>query len=264
MYEANDELPLVRNLNEDTGHFDYAKIAKVFKNDLKELFQVTLKDGRTLKCSMDHRIFTENGWKRLYELNPGDEVACNGTVQTLVKITSIEYLRADVTYDIEVDGKYHNFVCDGIVVHNCQSQRYTGKRVVKVANNQIPVDEVFYVRPPGHYTNRQGKKYIWTQEDHDDEINWIYQGCQRYAEKYEKGMCEEHIRDYLTQAIRQNFVVSFNLRSILHMMDLRAKRDAQLEIQALMEQLAPNLEKWAPNVWKYYSEKRLYKARLSP
>jgi thymidylate synthase (FAD) len=47
-------------------------------------------------------------------------------------------------------------------------------------------------------------------------------------------------------------------------MDLRAKMDAQLEIQALCEQLAPLLQKWAPNVWKYYEEKRLHKARLSP
>jgi thymidylate synthase (FAD) len=77
-------------------------------------------------------------------------------------------------------------------------------------------------------------------------------------------MCEEHIRDYLAQAIRQNFVVSFNLRSVLHIMDLRAKMDAQLEIQALTEQFAPLLEKWAPNVWNYYEEKRLHRARLSP
>jgi thymidylate synthase (FAD) len=77
-------------------------------------------------------------------------------------------------------------------------------------------------------------------------------------------MCEEHIRDYLAQAIRQNFVVSFNLRSVLHLLDLRAKMDAQLEIQALCEQIAPQLEKWAPHVWKYYEEKRLHKARLSP
>jgi thymidylate synthase (FAD) len=77
-------------------------------------------------------------------------------------------------------------------------------------------------------------------------------------------MCEEHIRDYLAQAIRQNFVVSFNLRSVLHFMDLRAKMDAQLEIQALCEQLAPLVQKWSPNVWNYYEEKRLKKAKLSP
>jgi thymidylate synthase (FAD) len=47
-------------------------------------------------------------------------------------------------------------------------------------------------------------------------------------------------------------------------MDLRSKLDAQLEIQALCDAFVPELEKWAPNVWKYYEEKRLHRARLSP
>jgi thymidylate synthase (FAD) len=150
------------------------------------------------------------------------------------------------------------------VSFDVQSQRYTGRRVIKVAKNELPVDDVFYIRPPGYYTNRKGKKYEWTLSDYNDELDFIYEGCKRYAAKYERGMCEEHIRDYLAQAIRQNFVVSFNLRSVLHLLDLRAKMDAQLEIQALCEQIAPELEKWAPNVWRYYEEKRLHRARLSP
>ena len=145
-----------------------------------------------------------------------------------------------------------------------QSQRYTGKRVVKVASGELDVEEVFYVRPVGFYTNRNGKKYSWTGQDRQDELQWIVEGCKRYAVKYDKGMCEEHIRDYLAQAIRQNFVVSFNLRSVLHFMDLRSKLDAQLEIQALCDSFAPELKKWTPSVWAYYEEKRLHKARLSP
>jgi len=144
------------------------------------------------------------------------------------------------------------------------SHECTGKRVIKVASGELKPEDVFFVRPPGFYTNRYGKKYDWTQEDYQDELDWILEGCKRYAAKYEKGMCEEHIRDYLAQAIRQNFVVSFNLRSVLHIMDLRAKMDAQLEIQALCEQFVPHLQEWAPNVWQYYEEKRLHRARLSP
>lgn len=150
------------------------------------------------------------------------------------------------------------------VSFDVQSQRYTGKRVVRVANEELRPEDVFYVRPPGFYVNRTGKKYDWSQEDYEDELKFIVEGCKRYAVKYEKGMCEEHIRDYLAQAIRQNFVVSFNLRSVLHLMDLRAKLDAQLEIQAFCGQTIPYLQSWAPNVWKYYEEKRLHKARLSP
>ena len=150
------------------------------------------------------------------------------------------------------------------VSFDVQSQRYTGKRVLKVANDLLPVDDVFYIRPPGLYTNRKGKKYEWTLSDYNDELDFIYEGCKRYKSKFERGMSEEHIRDYLVQAIRQNFVVSFNLRSVLHMLDLRSKLDAQLEIQAMCEAITPHLKEWSPNVWNYYEEKRLHRARLSP
>lgn len=148
-----------------------------------------------------------------------------------------------------------------------QSQRYTGKRVVKVANGELKPEEVFYIRPPGFYTNRKGKKYEWTEDQYNKKLELCLQAAKDYNDDCsEEGgnLSEEHARDYLPQAIRQNFVVSFNLRSILHFMDLRAKLDAQLEIQALCELFAPELEAWVPNVWKYYEEKRLHRARLSP
>ena len=168
-----------------------------------------------------------------------------------------------------VSGYVHNVIVQARthrvgITFDVQSQRYTGKRVVKVAKRELDVEEVFYVRPAGYYTNRKGKKYEWTEENRQRKLGRILSECEEYADYYEQGMCEEHIRDYLPQAIRQNFVVSANLRSILHILDLRAKMDAQLEIQALCEQIAPELKLWAPNVWGYYEEKRLHKARLSP
>lgn len=43
------------------------------------------------------------------------------------KIISIEYSGKEEVYDIVMNEPYHNFVADGIVVHNCQeSQRYVG------------------------------------------------------------------------------------------------------------------------------------------
>jgi thymidylate synthase (FAD) len=59
-------------------------------------------------------------------------------------------------------------------------------------------------------------------------------------------------------------VVSFNLRSLLHFMDLRAKRDAQLEIQQLCDLMWPHLESWAPEIASWYGTSRLHKARLAP
>lgn len=172
----------------------------------------------------------------------------------------ITFSCAGFVHNVVVQGRTHRIGTSWDV----QSQRYTGRRVLKVASGELDAEEVFYVRPAGFYVNRKGKKYDWTEDDRAAELQCIIESCKLYALKYNMGMCEEHIRDYLPQAIRQNFVVSFNLRSVLHFMDLRSKLDAQLEIQALCESFIPELKRWAPNVWQYYEEKRLHKARLSP
>ena len=172
---------------------------------------------------------------------------------------SITFSVAGYVHNVIVQARTHR-----IASFDVQSQRYTGKRVIKAAKRELDVEDVFYVRPAGFYTNRKGKKYEWTEEHRQRKIARILVECEEYADYYNQGMAEEHLRDYLPQAIRQNFVVSFNLRSILHFMDLRSKMDAQLEIQALCEQMVPHLSQWAPNVWKYYEEKRLHKAKLAP
>lgn len=168
-----------------------------------------------------------------------------------------------------VSGYVHNVMVQARthrvgITFDVQSQRYTGERVVKVANGELNPEDVFYVRPSGFYVNRYGKKYDWTEEHRQRKLDRIVNECKEYALYYGEGVCEEHIRDYLPQAIRQNFVMSVNLRSVLHLLDLRAKMDAQLEIQALCEQIGPHLERWAPNVWNYYLTKRLHRAKLAP
>jgi len=145
-----------------------------------------------------------------------------------------------------------------------QSQRYTCRRVLKVADGKLKPEEVFYVRPPGFYTNRKGKKYEWTEDNYQTELGLCVASSRRYATGFENGASEEHLRDYLPQNIRQNFVVTFSLRSLLHFLDLRAKLDAQLEIQALCEAMIEPTRIWVPQVFEYYEEKRLHKARLSP
>jgi thymidylate synthase (FAD) len=169
---------------------------------------------------------------------------------------------------LSVSGYVHNVIVQArthrIATFDVQSQRYTGKRVCKVAKQELDIEEVFYVRPVGFYTNRQGKKYDWTEEHRQRKLGRIFSECEEYYDYYNQGMSEEHLRDYLPQAIRQNFVCTFNLRSVLHFMDMRSKMDAQLEIQALCEQFSIHLSKWAPNVWKYYEEKRLHRGKLAP
>ena len=150
------------------------------------------------------------------------------------------------------------------VSFDVQSGRYTGQRIIDVCTGARNVEEVFYLRPVGTYRDRKGKSYEYT-EDHRlvDRIICV-DSAGRYKLALERGFSEEHARDIIPYAIRQHFVVSFSLRALMHFLDLRAKRDAQDEIQQLCDLIWPHFEAWAPAIAEWYAASRLHKARLAP
>jgi len=150
------------------------------------------------------------------------------------------------------------------VSFDVQSSRYTGKRIVEAADGKRSLEAVFYLRPVGHYSDRQGHHYEYTQEMRDRDVEWCLEAARRYKADIEAGMAEEHARGKIPFDVRQHFIVSFNLRSLMHFLDLRAKRDAQLEIQALCELILPHFEAWCPAIAAWYKENRYGKARLAP
>jgi thymidylate synthase (FAD) len=151
-----------------------------------------------------------------------------------------------------------------IATFDVQSGRYTGLRVVSCANDELPLEDVFYLRPVGTYRDRQGKRYDYTAAQREADLFDCRQAARRYAEKIELGYSEEHARGLLPFDFRQNFVVSFNLRSAFHFMDLRAKADAQPEIQAFCHLMWPVLSSWVPRITSWYERTRLHKGRLAP
>lgn len=179
-----------------------------------------------------------------------------------VKIVSIEYLGLQTTYDLEVEGPWHNFVANGIVVHN--SFRYTGQRIIDVVDGKRSVEEVFYLRPLGLYTDRQGKKYEYTAEARQQDLDWCLEASRRYKTRIDQGFAEEHARGLIPFDIRQHWVMSANVRSVMHLLDLRWKADAQLEAQKLCEEIWPHFVAWVPAIAAWYEDNRLKKAKLSP
>ena len=179
-----------------------------------------------------------------------------------VKVVQVEYLGMQTTYDLEVAGEWHNFVANGVVVHN--SFRYTGKKILEAADGTKDVEEVFYLRPLGAYTDRQGKKYEYTEELRNEDLAWCLEGAKLYAKRISQGFSEEHARSLIAFDVRQHWVMSANVRSLMHLMDLRAKDDAQLECQQLCDLIFPHFEAWVPSIAAWYKKNRWGKARLSP
>lgn len=150
------------------------------------------------------------------------------------------------------------------VSFDVQSNRYTGQRIIDVATGKREVEDVFYLRPVGKYTNRQGKRYEYTSEQRQGDLDWCIQACQRYAEHFKNGVSEEHARGIIPFDVRQHFVLSCNTRSLMHLLDLRWKKDAQLEAQQFCELLYLQFEEWCPAIAQWYKENRAKKAKLSP
>jgi thymidylate synthase (FAD) len=147
---------------------------------------------------------------------------------------------------------------------DCQSFRYTGQRIIDVVEGKRDIEDVFYLRPIGNYTNRQGKKYFYSEEQRNEDLQWCLNACKLYQKRIEQGVSEEHARSIIPFDARQHFVMSCNARSLMHLLDLRWKKDAQLEAQKFCELLYLRFEEWMPAVAKWYQENRAKKARLSP
>lgn len=150
------------------------------------------------------------------------------------------------------------------VSFDVQSFRYTSNQFIDVIEGRKDIEDIFYLRPIGYYNDRQGKKYYYSPEQREQDLLWCQTATKRYKADMDAGMSEEHARGKVPFDYRQHFVVSFNLRSLLHFLDLRYKKDAQLEIQKLCEMMFPHLEEWTPAVAQWYKSTRLGKGRLAP
>lgn len=145
-----------------------------------------------------------------------------------------------------------------------QSFRYTSQQIVDVAHGRRELEDVFYFRPVSFYTDRNGNKYDYTQEWRECDMERALDAAAYYADEIEAGKPPEHARSLVPFDIRQHWVMSVNMRSLMHLLDLRSKSDAQLEAQWFCELLYLVFVNWCPDVAHWYYEHRYAKARLAP
>tara|TARA_B100000902_G_scaffold399396_1_gene470044 strand:+ start:3399 stop:4124 length:726 start_codon:yes stop_codon:yes gene_type:complete len=145
-----------------------------------------------------------------------------------------------------------------------QSMRYTGERINKVAIRELDVEDVFYVRPPGTYWDRQGDKYKWTEEQREEELAICYSSAIDYSRLRMMGASEEHARSVLCTSYLQHGLITGSLRFWLHLCDVRSKKDAQLEVRQLMTGIELQIYRWVPEIWSWYQQHRHKKALLAP
>ncbi|CAJ0596463.1 unnamed protein product [Cylicocyclus nassatus] len=84
------------------------------------ILQIELEDGRVLKATAEHPVYTQRGWVTVGELTENDSILKLESINTqLLRVTEIKPAGVEDVFNLEVDC-YHNFcVNGGLVVHNC-------------------------------------------------------------------------------------------------------------------------------------------------
>lgn len=145
-----------------------------------------------------------------------------------------------------------------------QSNRYTGKRFIWVAEGKLEVEDVFYFRPVGNYRDRAGNSYYFSEENRQAKINRCLELCKEYALEISSHCPYEMSRENMPYNFRQNFDISGDLQSVWHWMDQRSKADSELEIQTFSHMIMDKLHNWCPELASWYRSNRYGKAKLAP
>lgn len=157
-----------------------------------------------------------------------------------------------------------------------QSFRFSGQRILDtglaIINGTVSdgvdleaaIDKVFYIRPVGVYGRRKGGQYEYTAELRAHDIAIAATSAMRYARAISDGASEEQARSVIPFDVRQCWVMSCNMRALIHFLTIRGKADAQLEIRQLCELILPHFESWAPEVYAWFMQHQWQRGRLAP
>lgn len=101
------------------------RIVDIRMAGIRLVFRLTTAQGKTIRCTANHRFPTPMGKKRLDEMRPGDYLYVIDPAQTDRPVYHLEAIRhilpegLEMTYDVEMAGPAHNFaVASGIVTSN--------------------------------------------------------------------------------------------------------------------------------------------------
>lgn len=125
----------VRSFNSALGHLGLNQVKDVMYSGVKDVYELRLGNGSTLKLTADHKVLTKRGFIAAGKLTKFDSVMVDvltrhrkkerSTAAPKVrygapefsKVVSLSYVGLEPTYDMEMAGDA-NFVANNMVVHN--------------------------------------------------------------------------------------------------------------------------------------------------
>lgn len=157
------------------------------------------------------------------------------------KIKSVKYLGEEMTYDLEIDHDSHNYVSDGVIVHN--SQRYSSATNIQEIELRKQAEK-----------NRQSSAELYNPEwvggvRLSDIVSGHFQASLNlYNEMIEAGIAREVARDILPLATESRLYMKGSLRSWLHYLELRTLEDTQKEHRDIANGILEIFKQNFPNI----------------
>jgi thymidylate synthase ThyX len=148
------------------------------------------------------------------------------------------------TYDIEMEGRHHNFVADGVVVHNSYNE-WSGRYSKLEAEFYVPDNVRTQIGKPGAYSFEPVEPEV--RERARAEIRAAAeQAFAAYERMLEQGVAKEVARVVLPLSLYTKYFWSCNPRSLMHFCSLRNSEHAQYEIREYAKAAEGFLERLMP------------------
>ncbi len=186
------------------------------------------------------------------------------TVAQLVRVERFEYVGEKETYDVEVEGPYHNFIANGIVTHNSVNEYST--------RYSIAIDQAA-ATAPGEWRrqssrNRQGSAGVLPEETgrhlatRESELQHLARTV--YEERLAAGVAREQARKDLPLSTYTEAYWKIDLHNLLHFLSLRMDEHAQEEIRAYATVIGNEIvSRWCPIAWQAFKDYGLNSLTLS-
>lgn len=152
-----------------------------------------------------------------------------------VRVIAIQYVGLRQTYDLSIEGPWHNFVANGVVVHNSFNE--FSMRYAKATDDfYVPAAEDVrtQVGKPGAYSFEPVSDEL--AEETREEIEALYkEAYATYARLVEKGVARELARAVIPVGAYTQFYWTVNARALMNFISLRNAEFAQREIRMYAE-----------------------------
>ena len=239
----------LRSLNEDTKELFYSNIVDIWKSGQKETYEISIRiDDKIInkiETSKDHLFFTEYGWKKLNDIKPGDKIwaltrsgneIINESTGRLLPILDITSTGIKETYDIQVEGEFHNFSANGFIVHNSINE-YSARYSIMSDECYLPELDRFQEQ---HITNKQASGDVLDHTIANDlrrtlDCSYVT-AYDNYTYALDNGLSRELARIQLPVAQYTEMYWKIDLKNFFNYIKLRMdKEHAQMEIVAYAE-----------------------------